>query len=374
MVYNSLIKLLGAYMIFTYSKYKEICDDFSARLSGIVSRCSPDIQNMEDFEKKCTNINYHSLKLFLLFEDSRFKKAFFNVFRSFESLSHGNSDYTFVLDFVTYKRDERILSPEGRESLFCDLLITLDNVIDEYVANNCTNQEGRYPETLQLVAEKTGKSKDAIDAEVKKYFQRLANECKGPLSLSEKHAKFMEIKELYEAIRDKEKLEVFCRKNMSKQISHAFPVTVFNQPRITEESTPSLSTGDELYKIAEQFGKKGNDVKALMYVRRAHEKGSISATTTLGVFLLQGTGGPCNKKEGERYLRIAIDAGNARAMYSLGRMFEKGYSENGCIDYNEALNWYQKALNIKPEELLYQQKVAALTELVNFSSLNSKKI
>jgi hypothetical protein len=227
-------------MIFTYPKYKEICDDLTKRFSGIASTWGM-INNQEAFNSEFSSGTSRELCLFIDFGNSIFQRAFSRCFPH-ESILHARRSGLFVCNFSSCENDNLILTKEGRQSLFCDLLSTIDDLVDEYVTNECTNTDGRYPGALAAVEQNTGNNQASIDAEVKKHFNRLAEECKGPLTLLEKYKKCLELKELYNAVRDEKKLEDFCKKNLSSRVSE--------QPRIKE--TPSSVIADELFLIAEE--------------------------------------------------------------------------------------------------------------------------
>ncbi len=358
-------------MIFAYPKYKEICDDITKRFSEIASTSGIDSQ--EKFNSalsKKDELNFY-IHVKNIKSSSIFQNALRQCFLPYISSVHASGNGTFPCNFRVCKDDDPILTKEGRQALFCDLLNTIDDLLDEYVANasDCKNTESRYPGALDVVAQKISKNKELIDFEVKKQFQRLADECKGPLTLFEKYKKCIELKELYEAVRDEKKLEDFCRKNFSSRVSE--------QPRIKE--TPSSVIADELFLIAEEYYKKDNIKKGRSYLMRAAEMGSIDAQSKLGPIFLEGQesendipGIPCDKKKGEKYLRSAAEAGNAKAMYNLGRMLRHGLSESGNTNHQEALYWYQKAFvsNTTPKyTTLFRTKALELTKLSAESAL-----
>ena len=50
-----------------------------------------------------------------------------------------------------------------------------------------------------------------------------------------------------------------------------------------------------------------------------------------------------------------------RAMFNLGRVYEKGYTEDGKPDLALALAWYRRALAEKPDDARCVTKIALLS-------------
>ena len=129
--------------------------------------------------------------------------------------------------------------------------------------------------------------------------------------------------------------------------------------------TPS-PTGEEYYERGVASERAGNMVEAYQDYHRSSEKHFPKSLTSLGLFALQGLGGQTvDKKKAAYYLTNAADAGHPRAMFNLARMYEKGQTETGVLDYPKALFWYQKCLKSDPEDTRAAEKVAALSVLLN---------
>jgi len=128
---------------------------------------------------------------------------------------------------------------------------------------------------------------------------------------------------------------------------------------------PASPTGEALYQSGVNAQKKGDDAAAYQFYKQSSQKNYSKSYTNLGIFALEGLGGqPINLKKARGFLEQSATAGHVRAMFNLGRIYEKGEVETGVPDNVQALAWYRKALTADPGNLRYQEKVAMLTALV----------
>lgn len=136
-------------------------------------------------------------------------------------------------------------------------------------------------------------------------------------------------------------------------------ITTLSRPRA------SSPTGEALYERGIKAQEAYDLIEAWALYRRACDKGYIKAFTSVGLFKLGGLGGQViNKIEGIADLKRAAKGGHGRAMYNLGRVYEKGDTEDGKPDYPKALHWYQQALIVNPSDLRCKEKVESLSELL----------
>ncbi len=124
----------------------------------------------------------------------------------------------------------------------------------------------------------------------------------------------------------------------------------------------SSPSGAELYESGVTAELSGNTHEAYQYYNRSANKNCTDALTQIGFFALEGLGGQVvDRKKAQHYFERAAVSGDARAMFNLGRMHEKGDIPTGISDLSMALTWYHKALTADPEHPRYQSKVLALT-------------
>lgn len=95
----------------------------------------------------------------------------------------------------------------------------INQVMDAYIANEATNQIGRYPKTLQSVADETDLQVADIDAVVKAKFRSLADLYKAENSYDKKSEISLEIRNLYDNVRSISGLKIFVRDNMQLPVA-----------------------------------------------------------------------------------------------------------------------------------------------------------
>ena len=135
---------------------------------------------------------------------------------------------------------------------------------------------------------------------------------------------------------------------------------------ITFPTTRPLSpTGEEWYQRGIQAQKERDLPKAFDYFQRSSTKDYIKAYTSIGLFKLEGLGGQAkDKKAAMEMLEKAAQGGHARAMFNIGRMYEKGDTQAGVIDYSTALLWYRQALVADAHDTHAKDKVELLSRLL----------
>lgn len=104
-----------------------------------------------------------------------------------------------------------------------------------------------------------------------------------------------------------------------------------------EELAEALESGGELQGKEPEWGLR----EAVIWYRRAADRGAAGAAFRLGRMLLTGRGTDIDGTEGIRRMRQAADAGLADAQLSLGSALQNGAGV--AANPAEALQWYRKA-------------------------------
>ncbi len=105
-------------------------------------------------------------------------------------------------------------------------------------------------------------------------------------------------------------------------------------------SNTELSSSDYL-SLYEQANSKGQEQRALEYLRQAAESGDSMAEARLGEAYLHQRYGLNDPELGSAYIQSAAEKGEPRAMTNLGILYLNG--EMVKQDYNQAFEWFSKA-------------------------------
>lgn len=115
--------------------------------------------------------------------------------------------------------------------------------------------------------------------------------------------------------------------------------------------------------VASEKKRAGNreEIKLSPSTRRTGHKYVSAQLNNLGLYKIQGTHHQkLDKTAGIYDLTTAAEQGDPHAMYNLGIVFEKGYTEDGIPDLIRALEWYTKVLRTHPDHSRAKQKIAML--------------
>lgn len=88
--------------------------------------------------------------------------------------------------------------------------------------------------------------------------------------------------------------------------------------------------GPSQFKLALAYDETGNSQLAVVWLRKAAERGYVQAASELGVKLIMGGGVPIDEKQAVKWFRMAADHGDAPAQYDLASCYVsgKGVSRN----------------------------------------------
>ena len=93
--------------------------------------------------------------------------------------------------------------------------------------------------------------------------------------------------------------------------------------KLAESNNPAAE-----YRLAHMYANTsdvdGNKKRALVWLERAAEHGSIEAQFELGNALREGNGVVQDYGQAAKWLQLAAEQGNADAQYGLGQMYHKG--------------------------------------------------
>ena len=111
--------------------------------------------------------------------------------------------------------------------------------------------------------------------------------------------------------------------------------------------TPYAEKGDfraQVY-LGRYYLKNDRDLnKAAAYFKQAADQGEIDSLYYLGNAYIAGKGVPQNADIGEQYLQKAAKGGSAKAMLSLGFIYEKKAQKTWqAQDFRQAVYWLEKA-------------------------------
>lgn len=125
---------------------------------------------------------------------------------------------------------------------------------------------------------------------------------------------------------------------------------------------PSPS-GEVLYQQGIEAQTAGELTSAFSCFQRSSAKGYVKSYISLGLFKIEGLTQHFDRKGGIGDLLYAANANppQQRAMFNLGRVYEKGYTEDGKPDLALALAWYRRALAEKPDDARCVTKIALLS-------------
>ncbi len=158
--------------------------------------------------------------------------------------------------------------------------------------------------------------------------------------------------------------------NRPRAIDIANQLQLLSAPIMQRSSSP---TGEEWYQRGVAAQESSHMKEAYQCYESSVQKNFTKAYIRMGLFKLQGLGEQrTNKKQAIEYLENAAHEGYDVAMYNLGRIYEKGDTETGVIDYPAALYWYKKALSVDSTDVNYQDKVKKLDEILSPPSLGYK--
>ncbi len=108
------------------------------------------------------------------------------------------------------------------------------------------------------------------------------------------------------------------------------------------EYRPKSPPPEILYKMGAEAQKRGNMENAYALFQRSDQKGYFKASTSLGLFRLQGLGVvPVDKLAALTLFKIGAKAGHVRAMVNLANMY--GYGDGVELDYKQAYKYAKKA-------------------------------
>jgi TPR repeat protein len=118
-----------------------------------------------------------------------------------------------------------------------------------------------------------------------------------------------------------------------------------SQPSLIRKLTPNdvlMFNGQEYFNGDKTYGVPQDYAKAMDCFRKAADAGDAKAMWDIGVIYDRGGGVPRDHAQAMIWYRKSADAGNALAMYWLGELCASGPPKNR--DYAQAIAWFSKAV------------------------------